>query len=88
MCRIMPTLTEALQQSRGAGGRSARCVLQGHVWLVRWDEDGGYTLLWVPPPDQPAALQSWRFPHLPALLRFALRQPWPAAPVESWEAVR
>lgn len=84
----MPTLTEALQQSRHAGQRSARCICADHVWLVRWDEDGGYTLLWVPPPDQHAALQSWRFQNLPALLHFALRQRWPAAPVESWESVR
>ncbi len=84
----MPTLPEALQHSLQAGQRSARCALQGHVWIVRWDEDGWYTLLWVPPPDQGSALHSWRFPHLPALLRFVRQQPWPVAPGESWEADR
>ena len=80
----MATLTLAIQVSLQSGQRGAIRSAPGHIWRVRWEEDGDYTLFHFP--TQPAAyeMKCWRFEHQGTLVEFARTQGWPIDHDHGW----
>lgn len=80
----MATLTMAIHVSILGGLRGAQRAVLGHRWLVRWNEDGSYTLLHLPDPPAAYELKSWRFAHQGELVAFARAQGWPIEHDTGW----
>jgi hypothetical protein len=80
----MATLMTAIEVSLRGGLRGAQRSTPGHRWLVRWNEDGSYTLSHLPAQPASYELKSWVFSHQGELVEFAQEQSWPIEHDDGW----